>query len=197
MSPAPMRLGVAACLMAAMVVGAGCSIFEPREAEAPATDTGKVAFVPANDAAGVFVNLKSGIENLDGANYERSVDERFVFLPLLEDALDLPGAFDNWTKTVEMDVMNLMLSGSKKATVTFDRSVLIDETDYVQFQVTYKLELVAKVGDAKTEYHGVAHIDVRRTGGLWLMEKWEDVSASGDYTTWGYLRGVLRQQLGG
>ena len=46
-----------------LLAAAGCSLFEPRDAQEPG-GSDRVAFKPANDASGIFANLRSGIENL-------------------------------------------------------------------------------------------------------------------------------------
>jgi hypothetical protein len=136
------------------------------------------------------------VENLaQGANYERSLADNFNFLPFEQDAIDLPGAFDDWTKDVEMDVLKLMLSESSEAEVSFDRVVNIDENEYVQFRVTYEMRLVAKTGGVEETYQGIAEFDVRRNAGIWELELWREVERVESFTTWGYLKGTLRQRL--
>lgn len=178
-----------------MTATTGCKMFEPREAEPPGTSD-NVAYVPPNSAAGVFANLKSGVENLaQGANYDRSLADNFNFLPFEQDAIDLPGAFENWSKQVEMDVLKLMLSESNEAEVTFNRVVNIDETEFVQFRVTYEMRLVSKTGGQETIYKGIAEFDVRRNAGIWELELWREVEQVESFTTWGYHKGTLRQRL--
>jgi hypothetical protein len=191
------RWRIVAGVVIGLVVTAatGCNLFEPREAEPPGTSD-NIAYVPPNSAAGVFANLKSGIENLaQGANYDRSLADNFNFLPFEQDAIDLPGAFENWSKQVEMDVLKLMLSESSDADVTFNRVVNIDETEFVQFRVTYEMRLVAKTGGQESIYKGIAEFDVRRNAGIWELELWREVEQVESFTTWGYLKGTLRQQL--
>jgi hypothetical protein len=175
-------------------------LFEPREGERPLTDEDDTPFVPANRPEGIFPNLQSGVENLaQGANYEQSLADNFEFFPLDQDAVDPslpPGIFDNWTKPVEMQVLQLMLSESSNATVTFNREVLQDGPEFVRYRVTYELRLTARVSGVGTIYQGIAEFDVRRVGGIWELEKWRDVERVEDFTTWGYLRGTLREKLG-
>ena len=153
--------------------------------------------MPANDAAGVFVNLRSGVENLlEGANYERSLADNFNFIPLDQDVIDLPTVdWSNWTKDVEMSVLRLMLSESSAASVTFNRTILQSTNDWVQFNVTYKLELTSNTSGLVLIYEGVAHFDVRRTSGIWELELWEETAQVGSETTWGYLKGTLKERL--
>jgi len=196
-------LSLAGAVFLLFIISA-CNLFEPREAEDPGVDDDRVPFRPANSAAGVFPNFKSGVENLNsGENYERSLADHFVFLPLDQDAIDpsLPaGIFEDWTKDVEMNVLKLMISESSAATVTFNSSPQINENDFVQFRVTYVLELTSAGDATNTELRGVAEFDVRRVSGIWLVEQWKDIEQVEEegktFTTWGYLKGSLRAQLG-
>ena len=53
---------------------------------------------------------------------------------------------------------------------------------------------------SKSELRGVAEFDVRRISGIWLVEQWKDIEQVEEegktFTTWGYLKGSLRAQLG-
>jgi hypothetical protein len=183
-----------------LLVLTSCGIFEPRDAEPPLPDETKIPFRPANSATGVFPNLQSGVENLlTGENYERSLEDNFVFLPLDDDAIDPslpPGIFDGWTKEVEMSVLKLMISESSAAAVSFSPTPQINENEFVQFRVTYSLKLTSKADASETEYGGVAEFDVRRVAGIWQVERWKDIERVDNKTTWGYLKATLRARLG-
>ena len=188
---------MACCLL----IITACNLFQPREAEPPREDDDRIPFRPANSAAGVFPNLQTGVENLsDGQNYERSLADNFVFLPLDQDAIDPslpPGIFDDWTKDVEVNVLKLMISEASEASVTFTQTPQINENEFVQFRVTYELKLTPAAGGEAATYKGVAEFDVRRISGIWLLERWRDIERVEDFTTWGFLKGTLRAQLGG
>jgi hypothetical protein len=177
----------------------GCSVFEPREAQPPrdVAESG-VSYVPPNDASGVFANLKSGIENLlDGANYKRSLSEDFNFIALLDDQVDLgTEVYENWSKEVEEDVLDFMLAGADTIEVEFNPSVSQDETDFVQFRVEYFLRLVLSGGGGTEVYRAVAEFDMRRIGGQWELDLWKEIEPVGDFTSWGYLKGQYRDQIG-
>jgi hypothetical protein len=182
-----------------MVVAPGCSIFEPREAQPP-RDVGQsgVPFVPPNDASGVFPNLKSGIENLlDGANYKRSLSDNFNFEALLDDQVDLGvEVYEDWSKDVEEGVLDFMLSGADTIEVDFNPLVIQDETDFVQFRVEYDLRMVLSSGGVQV-YRAVAEFDVRRfSSGQWELDLWKEIEPVGDFTSWGYLKGQIRDQIG-
>ena len=189
------------CAAWCLLIITSCNLVEPREAERPRFDDDRIPFRPANSAAGVFPNLQTGVENLvQGQNYDRSLADQFVFQPLDDDVIDPslpPGIFENWTKDVEINVLNLMISEASEASVTFIPTPQINENEFVQFRVTYELKLTPKAGGEEATYKGVAEFDVRRVSGIWLVERWEDIERDGNFTTWGYLKGTLRAKLGG
>ena len=74
-----------------------------------------------------------------------------------------PGIYENWTRDVEMNVLKLMISESSAATVTFNAVPQINENDFVQFRVTYVLNLTSKSDASKSSLRGVAEFDVRRS----------------------------------
>ncbi len=187
--------GILAVLLLSVLTG--CGMFEPREPDKPGGAGDSESFVPANDAAGIFVNMRSGIQNLlEGANYERSLADNFMFVPLDQDVIDLPTVdWSDWTQAVEMSVLRLMLSESSAATVVFNRTILTSEPERVQFSVTYTLELTSNTSGLTTTYKGVAQFDVRRTSGIWELELWKETAKAGNETTWGYLKGTLKERL--
>jgi hypothetical protein len=189
------------CAAWCLLIITSCNLFEPREAEPPRFDDDRIPFRPANSAAGVFPNLQTGVENLaQGQNYDRSLADQFVFQPLDDDVIDPslpPGIFENWTKDVEINVLNLMISEASEASVTFIPTPQINENEFVQFRVTYELKLTPKAGGEEATYKGVAEFDVRRVSGIWLVERWKDIERVENFTTWGYLKGTLRAKLGG
>jgi hypothetical protein len=186
------------CLWGASLIS-GCSIFEPREAQPPrdVTQTG-IPYIPPNDASGVFPNLKSGVENLSsGQNYKRSLSETFNFVPLLDDKVDLGAQiFEGWSKEVEGNVLDFILSGADSIEVDFNPVVKQDETDFVQYRVDYTLRIVPTGGGPVQFYRAVAEFDMRRIGAAgWKLDVWEDIEPVGDFTSWGYLRGTIRDQI--
>lgn len=191
-------MGLLSAWLVCAVAFPGCSVFEPREPDRPKdTDTGKTPFVNANDASGVFANLTSGIQNLDGGNYVRSLGTVFNFIPLLYDEDFWPGEYDDWSKEIEQEVVNFILSGADTAEVEFRPTRIDDGTDFVRFSAEYSLRLVSKENQSITVYKGIGEFDIRRIGGIWQLERWEDVGRVGNFTTWGNLRGQARATLGG
>ncbi len=190
-------LGACLALFVVAVVVPGCGIFDTREPTPPEPlSSNKVSFIPPNDPSGVFANLKSGIENLDGENYNRSLSESFSFVPLVDDMLDSPpGTFDNWDKTTEESVINFMVSGPDTIDFDYDAAVLQDQTDWVQFRVDYDLRVVTNDPPDERVYRGVAEFEMRRISGQWKLDLLKDIERVEGYTSWGYRKGEIRGQI--
>jgi hypothetical protein len=178
------------------LAGSGC-IFDTRDAKPPEPGVDQIAL---DDAIDVFASMRVGLEEDAVSNYERAIGDAFVFSPLLDDSLDQnftgpPNAFANWTRQIERDVTSLLLSDAKTIDVEFNASEEISENTYVRFRTNYELSVVLVGDTATTTYKGVAFIDVRRMGGIWQVEYWDEIEPVGNFTTWGFLRGTLRQRV--
>lgn len=86
----------------------------------PATDSSDVG---TGEIPSVFRVMAVALESRKYANYELAISESFVFSPTLEDSLDQAFAgtnvYDNWNKTVEMDVLGLLLADAQSINVEF------------------------------------------------------------------------------
>lgn len=175
----------------------GC-LFEARPAEPP-FDEGDDVIVLDNPLA-VFQAMTVALESLKDANYERAISERFVFSPTQQDSLDQTFAgtnvYDNWDKTVEMDVLGLLLADAKTIDVEFAPSVQHNENTFVRYRVRYDLAVVdIATPTVTTLYAGLAEFDVRLEGGNWRLTFWNEIDGVPDRSTWGKLKGELRLQL--
>jgi hypothetical protein len=169
----------------------GCSIFEPRDAETPGSEG--TPFIAPDVPSLVFSNMKSGLEDLTGVNYEKSLGDAFTFIPLPadEDALG-PEVYQDWTKAVEMNVTNRILADASNLLVSFINPEQIrDEADFADFRAPYELTVTYSSGDTET-FKGVAQFDMQRLGGNWYLIRWTDQEGVEGFATWGYLRGLTR-----
>ncbi|MEJ2722168.1 MAG: hypothetical protein P8181_13665, partial [bacterium] len=109
-------LGLILILLAAF----GCSIFDTRDPEPPGEGT--TPWEPPTVPAIVFTNMKKGLEDLTGVNYEKSLAETFTFVPMIGDVDKLgPEVFEDWTKGVEVDVTQRILEEAAEVSVSFIR----------------------------------------------------------------------------
>jgi len=183
-------------LVLGLAVGGPACLFETREDQPPDDSSCPVTILNTPDA--VFEAMEEALERCQqDANYERALSANFVFSPTLTDSLDQDfigtGAFDNWTKEVELDVTNSLLAEARSLNMSFSPSRLINQNTFVRFRVPYTLDVVTKAAPGDTAYYaGVAEFDVRNEGGNWRITFWNEVETVQGKSTWGYLRGVLR-----
>jgi hypothetical protein len=168
----------------------GC-IFEVREADPP--QSGSTWVVP-DDPQRVFTNMKTGLEDLTGVNYLRSLNETFTFSPTTEDSLSLPpGTFVGWNYAVEEEVTNIILSEISDLSVSFtEREQIFGSGNEAKFKVRYQLTITdATSGDAVT-YKGRAQFDMVNGSKGWQLVYWRDEEREVGFATWGFLRGAKR-----
>jgi hypothetical protein len=176
-------------------------LFDSRDALPPGGVGGGSACV-LDTPEQAFTCMTKALKAHKDADYERTLSENFVFSPTLSDSLD--GTFTGtpvyvgWDKAVEMDVLRRMLSDAPDYTiVNFGApSRLIDKNTFVRWNVSYSLRVVNAVAPTDTAtYKGVAHIDVKNENGNWRVTFWDEVETVAGFSTWGFLRGTLRQGL--
>jgi hypothetical protein len=180
-------------LLVPFAMMAGC-IFDTREANPPGGvgSTWQVPDFPSK----VFLNLESGLEELTGTNYERSLNEIFTFVPLPEDANNLPGgAFDDWSVDVEMQVVRRLLADANKIAVNFtDLEQIRNQTGFADFQGFYDLSVIDRSIPPDTViYKGKAQFDFQEGSKGWQMVRWEDLERVTNFASWGFLRGSTRE----
>jgi len=171
--------------------GLGCDLFDTREAETPGSEG--TPFIVPDVPALVFANMETGLEDLTGVNYEKSLGNAFTFIPLPSDVDALPpGTFDDWTKTVEMEVTQEILADATALKASFINPKQIrDEADFADFRAPYELMITQTAGDTVI-YKGVAQFDMQRLGQGWHLIRWTDQEGVGGFATWGRLRGETR-----
>jgi len=177
----------------------GC-LFDTRDAEPPASGGSSCAAIALDTPEAVFEAITCAIESEQDAAYERVISQRFVFSPTLEDSTNQTwgGApvYENWDKSVELQVFGLMLGNAQFLSVDFAPSLEINQTTFVRFRVPYRLNVVNTTAPTDTvEYAGVAFFDVRNEGGNWRLTFWDEIETVPNLPTWGFLKGLLRQQL--
>lgn len=201
-SPRDRARPVASALAAATLMSLwslSACIFETRTPTEPGSGTGPTVVLDAPEK--VFAAIGESFSKLNDVDYDRAIATSFKFSPLLDDSLDenliTTGAYDNWTKQVEMDVLNqIILSEASSITVAFTPSELITENTYVRWDAAYVLTTVSAATSDTTIYAGRSRIDVRKENGQWRITYWKDISAAEGRRTWGYLRGISRKRLG-
>lgn len=183
------------CILALAMTGC---LFDTRDAEPPADEGDDV--IPLDTPLGVFQAMKVALESRKDANYERAISESFAFSPTQQDSLDQTFAgtnvYDNWNKTVEMDVLGLLIADAQTILVEFTPTVQINQNTYVRYSVNYELAVVDIATPTDTTFYAaLAEFDVRLEGGNWRLTFWNEIDNLPNQPSWGYLRGILRLQL--
>jgi hypothetical protein len=183
------------CILALAMTGC---LFDTREAKPPADEGDDV--IPLDTPLGVFQAMTVALESRKDANYERAISESFVFSPTQQDSLDQTftgtNVYDNWNKTVEMDVLGLLIADAQTIVVEFNPTAQINQNTFVRYSVNYELGVVDVATPTDTTFYGgLAEFDVRLEGGNWRMTFWNEIDNLPNQSSWGYLRGILRLQL--
>jgi hypothetical protein len=189
---------IAALLLVSLWSLSAC-LFETRTPTAPGSDSGPTVILDSPEK--VFASIEVSFEKLNDVDYDRAISEGFVFSPMLDDSLDEnligTGVYDNWTKPVEMDVLNqIILSEASHIDVVWNTSALINENTFVRWDADYVLTTVSAATGDTTIYGGTSLIDVRKENGQWRIAYWKDIAAAEGVRSWGYLRGISRLRLG-
>ena len=189
----PPRTGLVA-VVCAVLLCTGCSIFEPREAEPP--DDSASPWQPPNLPTNVFQNMRTGLEDLTGVNYERSLHSSFTYVPdpQTEAVINDPSKWINYTDEVEKQVTQRIVSEASVLTVVFTNTPKSDTGQEAEFEGTYKLERTNQATGQVEIYEGIALYTLVRGSQGWQISRWEDREWLPDGNpSWGVLRGTLRQ----
>ncbi|HEX6944072.1 MAG TPA: hypothetical protein VF128_14185 [Gemmatimonadaceae bacterium] len=191
------RIGAFAALVT-MVMWTSC-IFDTRDAHPPKVVGGGCVLDESNKA---FACMAAALTALRDADYLRSISETFVFSPTTADSLDQnfngKCPYENWTKEVERENIGFLVSNSSALTWDYGTpTIQRQNTTFVRFVVDYSLLVASNAAPPDTtEYRGIAEIDVRNEGGNWRVTYWKETQTVPDFSTWGFLRGTIRDQLG-
>jgi hypothetical protein len=192
-----MRKAALILMLAAALAAAGC-ILEPRDAEPPGSEEESDWIVPKGPKD-VFRNLASGLSAAGNSNYERSLADDFTFIPRDQDRIQFPGGtFDDWTKAVEMNVLNRIKStymGERTAQYGDENGNFPNEDIQVgmaEFEGPYMWTLDRGDGSDPEVYAGTARFYLREGTSGWVLARWEDIDVIESYPTSGNLRGTYR-----
>jgi hypothetical protein len=180
-------------LIAGLIFATGC-LFEPREADSP--DSGST-WVKPDFPNKVFANLKTGLEDLSGGNYERSIGETFTFIPLPGDDAQFPDSvYAGWNAATEINVLQKLLGEASKIEVEFTSLNAVNQMgDLSQWEASYDLKIAPLADPSVIDiYKGKARFDFLNGSKGYELVKWEDIEIVLGFPTWGYLRGILRQR---
>lgn len=195
-----LRFVIRLALVLAIAATVPACLFNTRQPFAPASNA-NAGRVSLDAPEKPFAAIKTACEQLKSDNYDNAISEKFNFSPTLQDSLDQAfigtAVYDGWTKAIELNVFELLLSDAQSLKVNFEYSKDINKSEFVRWQTTYDLAAVFKTAPADTvHYKGVAQIDVQRENGNWRIVFWNEAETVAGYATWGYQRGIYRLRTG-
>ena len=189
----------------ALWLAAGCGWFETRD-PLPGEPIAPVPWESPIEPETVLANMDSAMTYLGRGvtNYVKCFGDTFHFYPYANDAAVLaqqgkPGAYDDWTLSVEAEVVDLILNSAQSVAVQFEgHDVIADNTEYKIWEEQYTLDVQFRSG-AQGIYEGVARLEIRidpSQADQWFITRWQDFLRPGQpdsVQTWGWLRGQERQ----
>jgi hypothetical protein len=183
----------------AALLALGACLFDTRDAQPPGNASGGCVLDSPQKA---FVCMANALSAKQDGDYERSLSEDFFFSPTTADSLDLAFTgqcpYAGWTKQVEIDVLQLLLSDGEQITWDYGTpSPIINKNTFVRFEVNYRLLVrFAATPTDTTIFSAKAWIDVENESGNWRVTSWREQQTVPGFSTWGYKRGIDRVQQG-
>jgi hypothetical protein len=189
------RAALLAALAPALLLGAGCDLFQTREPAAGGT--GNSVWQPPTTPEIVVENLQLALENGVFGDYTRALTDDFTFVPddadVAQLAIERPGeaVYGGWTKDVETQVAEAIRTGL--TSLDLGLTLVSEETLPDGRLQKYGYALTLTRGASVTVYEGQAWLDIRQEpNGDWLIARWEDVITPQTVESWGLLKGRNR-----
>jgi hypothetical protein len=154
---------------------------------------GSSNLVNLTDPDSVLLQMQAGIERGFIEHYMNAFSRDFTFTPDPSDAAQFPGVFDDWSFVVEEEVMGRVLTDCLARSLSF---VDVESTAVGDREVILREGYTLVLGGDR--YHGDAEFVVTKDQwNEWRLTRWLDRrSASDPDTTWGFLKGLNRQEAG-
>ncbi len=192
------RIIILSLMIFALALPQGGCLFEPREAQDPGSG-GEDTWVEPEVPRDIFKNLSSGLSEPGNSNYERTISDGFIFVPMPKDEGEYP-VLTGWDKEREMNMLDRLKSDYAVSREIFFGSgsenggsfeVENPEGDRPSFEGKYRITLNS--GSEEVIYGGVAKFTLEAVGqGGWKLVEWEDKDILEEgYGTSGLLRGRL------
>jgi len=165
-----------------LIVLASCDVFGARTPEPPAGEAGTWLQPVAPDI--VIENLRAAVKELNAANYRRSIDPKFVFIPTVEAYAQAPDQWNNWNHSQENGYFVTVAEASKGSSGNIlrleDSTAELGDTEYI---LDAHYVLVIKHGSqqiADTLQGRLTWVITKKTDGLWTLTAWNDQSVESE-----------------
>jgi hypothetical protein len=181
----------------------GC-LFEPREAEPPAS-TDPIPYVPQTSARNVWSNVELALNNTDVAGWDQNLSSDFRYVPDSQTESAYPTVdWANWDKSQEIDFVQSWFGSDITIVSDMIRDGSQNTNDPGGQFGTWDLIYLVRVTDqfgGETRYSGRAEIDFQLEGNFWYITRWEDLNGEEDpdnpgsnLQTLGVVRGAIASQ---
>jgi hypothetical protein len=183
-------------LLAGGVFLSGCSLFEPRDPEDPATS--RLDFRPPTEPSIVIDNLQSAIDQKSVANYTACFPDAgaggqtFVFVPSAEASAQYGLALSSWGTAQEQAYFQNLIARS--ASNAFANLQLVQKSQLVTADsVIYSYDYVftfehSEAGFPKTARGNLQFALAPDAGNRWSIYRWIDFKTGSDIT-WSMFKG--------
>jgi hypothetical protein len=188
-------------LGAALLLVAGCSLFDPRDPEEGGTAIDSLAArtCPSNVVYNIRKALAAGPAGI--GIYDQNLDDDFLFILDAQDEFYLPcspNPFLTWSRELEKANVALIFQnygdiGMGMSLSTAQDSTPVSPPDDPEADSEVKFRsVVYLVSAGDTSFAGSADVYFRDQGGSWTLYKWQDIRpTSGSKLSYGRLKASL------
>jgi Na+-transporting methylmalonyl-CoA/oxaloacetate decarboxylase gamma subunit len=180
-------------LLLIVLLLSGCSLFAPREPEAPIEDSG--TYLQPDTPEQVVANVQAAIAELNTQNYRRSLGEDLTFEPTATAAAQ-SGIWSGWSRAEEAAYFSALTAdaqfgaGHELALTDASLTPTTDETRW-QYDAVYELTVQHRRSDVPTTVVGTLTWEiVQGIDGLWRIQRWTDRERGAD-PSWSQLKAAF------
>jgi hypothetical protein len=183
------------CVCGWALIAAGCSLFEPRDAEEPSQSG--LDFRPPTDPTILIANLQAAIDQKNLANYtscfaDPSRGRPFVFFPSAEALAQYPSVLDEWTYADEQAYFQNMMA--KTPSSAFTNLVLtLRSSSVTADSIVYSYDYTLTVEHTDPSFPRTARGNLQFVlapdrSNFWAIYRWNDYKTTGE-VTWSVFKG--------
>jgi len=171
--------GLAAAVLA---LAAGGCLFEPRDAEPPATGQ-QIDYLPRTAPANVWENCRLSLVNRDVTGWDNAIYETFQYIPDSDTRSAFPAVdWDNWGRAQEIAfITSLYNNVTAIAADLRDEEISTPEGsgNFAEWDIIYLVEVTDQTGSV-TKYRGRATLQFELQGSYWYLTYWRDENGESD-----------------
>lgn len=182
-------------LAAFVLVTSGCSVFETRDPEDPAS--GASNWLQPDTPDRVVQNIQTAVADMNARDYLRSLSENFTFEPTQpararENSLWTGwGAPDEETYFTRLAASSNFLSGHSLQLLDVSKNIVDDERFVVDANYILTVRHSRSAEDIPTVFQGGLVWEIQRSEeGLWYLHRWTDRESANE-SSWSELKSIF------